>query len=576
MEAAPSPKPADTEGEIPAAVIWRRAAAVSLLAIGVIGSVVALAYRQDRQHRAALLHREGDHVVSLEREFLTRELGSVRSDLRFLAQEPLLQRLHAGDPDDRRTVEREYEAFSRSKPLYDQIRFIDRSGQEVVRVNRRGDDVEVVDEADLQSKAARYYFREAVDLRAGEVFVSPFDLNVERGAIERPPKPVIRLVAPVVDESEVHHGVVVLNYAGARLLDKLREVAAGARGEMMLVNRQGQYLQAPDPSREWGWLLGSSASFADDYPAAWERIRGADRSQARMGDDLFTAQWIPLAEGPRAARSAVAVVSHISVRDGTEAYIGTGRSMLALATLATIFAVAYFWARATLARRAQERLVRESEARLRALTMRLLAAQEEERKSMSRILHDELGQQVTAIALDLRAALQGRPDPATEPTLRRAVEETEGVLSSLHEIATRVRPSVLDDLGLVDAIESFASEFEQRTGIRVELDVRLPSVEPSDSVAENIYRIIQEALSNVSAHAGVREVRVRLVGASGNLDLCVEDGGCGFDATRLNRSNRLGILGMRERVELLGGEFALETAPGRGTRIHARLPLPVG
>jgi signal transduction histidine kinase len=204
----------------------------------------------------------------------------------------------------------------------------------------------------------------------------------------------------------------------------------------------------------------------------------------------------------------------------------------------------------------------------------LLAAQEEERRSLSRMLHDELGQRVTAIGLDLKAALRRRGDAAADPSLRRAVAETDGVLSSLHEIATRVRPSVLDDLGLEDAIESYVSEYEERTGVSVEMELRLPPEGVPGAVGENLYRILQEALSNVSTHAGTDKVSVTLVAVPGGLELSIEDAGRGFDTSALKTSSRLGILGIQERVELLGGRFELDTAPGRGTRIHIQLSLP--
>lgn len=571
MQRSRNPKPGGAEAALPGSSVWRRAVVASVAAVLVAATVGGLVYRQDLRSREALLLGEGRHVVALEREFMSRELRAVHTDLLFLAQQPLLQRLLAGDAGARPALEREYAGFARSKPLYDQIRLLDETGREVVRVNRSGDSVAVVDPGDLQSKGARYYFREAIRLGHGEVFVSPLDLNVERGEIERPPKPVIRLATPVTDSTGARRGLLVLNYAGARLLGKLREIAVASPGDTMLVNAQGEYLQAPDPSREWGWLLGHAGSFRDDHPEAWGRIRAEPRTQVQLGDDLFTAEWVPLAGDGGETRSAVAVVSRIPVSEATALRLGAGGVLLLLGALAAIVALATYWARATEGRRAQEQRIAESEARLRVLSSALLAAQEEERKSLSRMLHDELGQQVTTIALDLKAAL--RNVDGSEPTLRRAVQETEGVLSSLREIATRVRPSVLDDLGLEDAVESYISEYEKRTGVSVDAELRLPAEGVPDAAAENVYRIVQEALSNVSAHAGTDAARVEFVARDGSLELSIEDEGRGFDAETLKRSSRLGILGMRERVELLGGEFELDTAPGEGTRIHVRLPL---
>lgn len=570
-DAAP-PSGVDDRSTITAAVFRRAGAAIGVATVLLI-IVGGLAYRQDLVYRRTLLQRDGSYVVALEREFLARELGAVRSDLLFLAQQPLLSRFVSGDQSARAALEREYAGFARSKPLYDQIRFLDKTGQEVVRVNRNDLDVEIVPQAELQSKADRYYVRDTLALRVGEVFVSPLDLNVERGQIELPPKPVIRLVTPVVDPADVRRGLLVLNYAGSRLFGKLRELAGSSRGELLLINMQGEYLQAHDPDREWGWLLGHSANFRHDYPAAWERIRLAPSVQLQIGDDLFTAERVPLGGGAAAAENAVVVVSRIAMSEATDLRPGAGRILPLLGTLVGIIALAFYWARVTVGRQLQERRIAASEARLRVLSSRLLAAQEEERRSLSRMLHDELGQQVTAIALDLKAALHHRDQRDPDAALQRAVKETDGVLSTLHEIASRVRPSVLDDLGLADALESYVADYQQRTGVSVTTELRLPPGGLPDALGENLYRIVQEALANVQAHADTTAARVDLVAGNGAVDLTVEDEGRGFDAAALGESSRLGILGMRERVELLGGAFELETAPGRGTRIHVQLPL---
>lgn len=561
------------EGAISSSAVWRRAVAASLAGTLLVAAAALLVYWQDLRHREALLMREGDYVVALEQEFLSQELRAVHSDLLFLAQQPLLERMLVGAAGARAALEREYAGFARTKPLYDQIRILDETGREAVRVNRRGEEVQIVDESDLQLKGNRGYFRAGIELGVGEVFVSPLDLNVEHGEIERPLNPVIRLVTPVADPLSGRRALLVLNYAAARLLGKLREVAAASRGEMMLVDPQGEYLQSPDPGREWGWLLGHEDSFRSDHPAVWERILADDRIQTRIDGDLFTATWVPLVTGAAEENRGVAIISRIPLSEGHGVFRGTGTALLLLGTFVAIVAAAFYWARSTLARRAQEQHIAASEGRLRALSSRLLAAQEDERRSLSRMLHDDLGQRVTTIALDLKATLP-HADEAGEKMLRRAVGEAEQVLSSLHEIATRVRPSVLDDLGLEHAIESYVSDYEERTGVSVDLELRLPPEGPSGAAAENVYRILQEALSNVSIHAGTAAARVELVAEPGALALTIEDEGRGFDAMAVKSLGRLGILGMRERVELLGGEFELETAPGRGTRIHVRLPLP--
>ncbi len=216
-----------------------------------------------------------------------------------------------------------------------------------------------------------------------------------------------------------------------------------------------------------------------------------------------------------------------------------------------------------------------SESRLRTLSDRLLTAQEEERRSISRELHDELGQQVTAISLDLRSAVRQKDAVRANSLLERAIEETEHLLKSVHEVASRVRPSVLDDLGLHDAVESLTSELSQRSGVTVNTTLDFDEQCVSPKIGENVYRILQEGLTNVVKHAKIEQVSVTIELESKQLVMTLEDRGIGFEPQQRDVS-RLGILGMQERAELLGGHFTLSTQQGVGTRIDVSIPLENG
>jgi len=552
--------------------VWLRATAATGVAVLLLAVPAALAYRQARGHQRDLAQRESAHLLDLERAFVERELRSMRADLAYLAQQPLPGRVLDGELGALRALEREYLGFARAKPRYVQVRLLDRTGLERVRINRRGDALERVEASRLQPKGDRPYFQEAIGLPLGSVFVSPLDLNVERGEIERPPRPVIRLAAPVRGSLGVNRGLLVLNYAGGLLLDELRRLAAASGGATALLNVDGEYLLADDPALEWGWLLGRDAAFRGDHPEVWARLLDAEQIGAWRDGERLSARWVALGEGAPVGPNAVAIVSRMPVRAVFAPRARAAAAGLAAGALAVLYGLSYVWARAAAARRDQEQRIADSEARLRLLSRQLLAAQEDERRSLSRLLHDELGQAVTAIGLDLKNAARHSGDPATRASLERASADTEGLLASLHEIATRVRPSVLDDLGLAEALESHVAEFEQRTGIVVALSLDLPGPAPARPLAENVYRIVQEALANVAAHAEVEAACVEVEADDATLSLSVEDAGRGFDPARLKSGGRLGILGMRERVELLGGEFSLDSAAGQGTRLRVRLP----
>ncbi len=222
-------------------------------------------------------------------------------------------------------------------------------------------------------------------------------------------------------------------------------------------------------------------------------------------------------------------------------------------------------------RRQQARHIAESEARLRTLSARLMTAQEDERRSISRDLHDEMGQLVTSVSLDLQRAAQAEPAKKDE-LIARALRGTECLLERIHEVSARLRPTLLDDLGLKDAVQSLLGDFEHHTGVVPRADLRLDGAELPAVVSENVYRILQEALTNVSKHAQAAEVFVELRAAAGWVELAVRDEGAGFRPEALD-GKRLGILGMRERAELLDGTFELTSEPGKGTRVRVTLPL---
>ena len=555
-----------------------RLLAVFLPAALLTGGVVLALYYQDRANEVTLHERAGNDLVDLHADIITREVETVESDILFLAEQAVLRRYLAGDPSSARELQDEYLRFCRQRGVFDQLRYIDADGRERVRVNFNDGRPAVVPEEELQPKADRYYFVEAMRLKRGEVFVSPFDLNVEHGEIESPIKPTIRFATPVFDDKGDKRGVLVLNYLGAALLDKLSEVSPAFPGAALLLNGKGYYLHGAAPEDEWGFMLGRDRTFGADHPAAWARFSGAERGQFRIADGLFTYRIL----GPHGtttdigARDAtLIVVSHALPATLEAKSIQLLRRFLLLygVVLLVLLPLAWYLALVGSLRRAQQRQLRESEARLRALSSQLISSQEMERRGIARDLHDELGQIVTAVTLDLQRAGQ-TPDAAKKDELvGRALSGASCLLDRIQEISARVRPSMLDDLGLKDAVQSLVSEFERRTGVVAKGELHFAQERVPATVSENVYRVLQEALTNVSRHARASEVCVGLNVAADRLVLTVDDAGVGFDPETVD-TKRLGILGMRERAELLGGTFTLKAEPGKGTQIRVVIPLP--
>ncbi len=207
------------------------------------------------------------------------------------------------------------------------------------------------------------------------------------------------------------------------------------------------------------------------------------------------------------------------------------------------------------------------------LSARLVEAQEDERRSIARELHDEVGQSLTGVLVEmanLSTLIRGRDlEPAAEKTdeIKKLVESSIGVVRNM---ALLLRPAMLDDLGLVPALEWQAREVSKRSGIWVNVDAEGVSEELPEEHKTSVFRIVQEALHNCVQHAGAHKVAVKVRQEPRRLHVTIEDDGKGFDAAR---AKGMGLLGIEERVSRLGGTFTVESQPGHGAALRVSLPL---
>jgi signal transduction histidine kinase len=217
--------------------------------------------------------------------------------------------------------------------------------------------------------------------------------------------------------------------------------------------------------------------------------------------------------------------------------------------------------------------VAEAREQLTHLSARLVEAQETERRSLSRELHDEVGQSLSAVLVELRNLLAGlglRPEEQIRSQAEVIKGLVEGSVRSIRNMALLLRPSMLDDLGLIPALKWQAREVSKRTSMEVSVAAELDSENLPDEYKTCIYRIVQEALHNCSRHSNATAVRVRVQHKPGTLSLSIQDDGKGFDVTQ---SKGLGLLGMEERVAQLGGTFQVHSGPGIGTILSVELPF---
>ncbi len=218
---------------------------------------------------------------------------------------------------------------------------------------------------------------------------------------------------------------------------------------------------------------------------------------------------------------------------------------------------------------------------LRRLSRQLLSAHEEERKTISRELHDVVAQALTSInvrllALKRKAALNAS---GLERSVARTQTLVERSVNIVHRFARELRPAVLDDLGLIPALHTYLKHFRAETGIRVSLSAFAAVERVGGERRTLLYRVAQEALTNIARHARATEAEVNLERTGRQVCMTINDNGKGFDPDRVLQGrtrNRLGLLGMRERVRMLGGSFTLTSVPGKGTTVLARIPLDAG
>lgn len=338
----------------------------------------------DIQLRALQVQETGEVQVSAR--ILSHDFGEIASDLLFLSKTPSLMRfIEHGRKEEKDRVTEQFLNLSQEKQRYDQIRYLDSSGMEVIRVNMADGKAIVVPGTALQHKGDRYYFRDSIDLPAGEVYVSPFDLNIENGKIEAPHKPMLRFGTPVFNSAGKRKGVVFFNYLGKALLADFQN-SMREKQHAMLLNQDGYWLSSPDPTQEWGFMHGRKDRFATQYPAIWEQISQQEQGSIQTDEGLFTYTTVyPLLSSQHATRTSQPqgagtrdskrayfwkIVSFVPAAEiPSSAFTRHPRTLAIYSASLVLLAALALYLAATMASRRQLRAAMvESEARLREIT----------------------------------------------------------------------------------------------------------------------------------------------------------------------------------------------------------------
>ncbi len=220
-----------------------------------------------------------------------------------------------------------------------------------------------------------------------------------------------------------------------------------------------------------------------------------------------------------------------------------------------------------------DELRREREELRRQLLEKVIATQEDERRRIARELHDSTSQNLTSLMVglkNLQTVCQDTDLIQQAEALRQIATQT---LEEVHDISVRLRPRLLDDLGLPAALEQLTREWQARHAIPVDLLIHMGEERLPAEIETAIYRIVQESLTNIARHAAARSVSALIERRGDEVIAIVEDDGRGFDPARSSGERQLGLAGMRERAELLGGRLTIESQPGSGTSVHVQIPL---
>ena len=349
-----------------------------------------------------------------------------------------------------------------------------------------------------------------------------------------------------------HHNQVVLNSAGEGIYGIDRD------GRLTFVN--------PAAAKMFGWeaeaLIGQPFSTLVHRP---------DFREGASGERLS-----PIVETIQGGEIREEADSRFWRRDGTSfpvEYVSTP-----IRERGDIVGAVVVFKDTTDRKRAEEQL-QDSLRRLRKLSGRMEGIREEERGRIARELHDELGVGLTCLKIDLSRLggllgerLEPRDRAKVDEKIRGMKEQVDSTITSVQRIVAELRPGVLDDLGLVAAIEWQCRDFQRRTGVACHCTVSHEDLRVDPEHATAVFRICQEALTNVTRHAQATEVHVRLEDQGGGLLLQVSDNGRGIPSDRLADARSFGLLGMRERAGLLGGDVQIETKEGSGTTIALQLP----
>ncbi len=409
------------------------------LAVLLYGIILVIYFTESRNDKIMIQNKETSNIDLLS-QIITSDFELVISDLLILSENTELKAMIESDGGSHKKALAEfYLSYSKRKRLYDQIRFLDDTGKEMVRVNFNKGKPSVTPENQLQFKENRYYFQKTIQINPGKVYVSPFDLNIEQGQIEEPLKPIIRFGTVVFDRKDQKKGIVLINYLGTKLINHLDEVSTQSAGQFMLLNSEGYWLKGQKSEDEWGFMFEDrkNRSFGNSFPEAWEIISTTESGQFSNADGMFTFNTIyPLSAGQKAGADSAGMFESGSFQIGTKDYfwkivsqvpLGVlkagphrlfGRLIQLYVVLISVIAIgSWFLAKVRISRREAEKKLEQTAEELRRSNTEL--------EQFAYVASHDLKEPLLTIAVDLKLLqrqLKGKYTPETEEFIAKAIE----------------------------------------------------------------------------------------------------------------------------------------------------------
>ncbi len=268
-----------------------------------LGIVFWLFYQADIEFHQQLIETQETAQINLQSKAISFHFQNIESDLALISELYGLRKLASGNENvSSKELEYDFLSISLRKGIYDQIRFISKTGLEVLRVNYNTGKPYLVPKDQLQNKASRYYFKNTMILNKEKVYVSPLDLNFEKGKIEKPIKPMIRFGTPIFNTKNEKQGVLILNFLAQFMIDSFEKTRQDWFDQHYLLNSDGYWLSSPNPEEEWGFMLKErkNKSFSNKFPNAWTIITNEKTGQFATYEGLFTfSTFYPVVEAQK-------------------------------------------------------------------------------------------------------------------------------------------------------------------------------------------------------------------------------------------------------------------------------------